>query len=477
MGKPSSPLELAYEALEQSSVYYQGKPVGTVAALDHSVPALNYDQCFMRDFTVSAFVFLTQGRTDIVRNFLRLTLALQSLERQLDCFKPGEGLMPSSFKVEERGGQEVIIADFGEHAIARVTPVDSCLWWMLLLRAYVKVSGDLELAHSPEFQIGIQKILDLCLRTRFDLFPTLLVPDGAFMIDRRMGVYGYPLEIQVLFYAALRTARELLLPQDKTATEYLEVVNERIHHLAYHVRQYYWLNLDRLNEIYRYQVEEFGAEVANWLNIYPDSIPEWLTEWLPVQGGYLVGNLGPARMDFRFFSQGNLLAIITSLASETQANAIMALIEQRWSDLIAQMPMKICFPAIEGRDWQLESGWDRKNLPWSYHNGGSWPVLLWMLAAAAQKVGKPELAQKAIEIAQQQLIQDDWPEYYDGKQGRLIGREARKRQTWSIAGYLAAQDLLDHPQHLDLISFEDEPVVLTCDLTPREQGVAKIQLD
>ena len=34
------------------------------------------------------------------------------------------------------------------------------------------------------------------------------------MIDRRMGVYGYPLEIQALFYAALRTARELLLSGD-----------------------------------------------------------------------------------------------------------------------------------------------------------------------------------------------------------------------------------------------------------------------
>jgi len=30
-------------------------------------------------------------------------------------------------------------------------------------------------------------------------------------------------------------------------------------------------------------------------------------------------------------------------------------------------------------------------------------------------------------------------EYYDGKRGRLIGREARKFQTWTIAGFLAAQ--------------------------------------
>lgn len=476
MDKPVSLQMQASELLDAAIIHYKGQPVGTVAACDPTAPDLNYNQCFTRDFAVSAFVFLMQGKTDIVRNFLKLTLALQSHERQLDCFKPGEGLMPASFKVEVRGGQEYVVPDFGEHAIARVTPVDSCFWWLLLLRAYTQVSGDVALAHTPAFQRGIRRILDLCFRTRFDLFPTLLVPDGSFMIDRRMGVYGYPLEIQVLFYGALRTARELLLPRAE-GEDYKVGVEERVHHLAYHVRQYYWMDLDRLNEIYRYQVEEFGAAVSNWLNIYPDSIPEWLTEWLPAAGGYLVGNLGSARMDFRFFTQGNLLAILFSLADEQQSQMIMALIEERWSDLVAQMPMKICFPALEGRDWQLATGWDRKNLPWSYHNGGNWPVLLWLLAAAAQKLGKPQLAQNAIALTQQQLQTDEWPEYYDGRQGRLIGREARKFQTWTIAGYLAAQTILEHPQHLQLISFEDEPVMLTCDLAPKlAEGYSDIAL-
>ena len=476
MNKQTSLMASAYKTLEEAIIYYQDQPVGTLAARDRTVPNLNYDQCFTRDFAVSALVFLMQGKTDIVRNFLKLTLILQNHERQLDCFKPGTGLMPASFKIEVKGGKELVVPDFGEHAIARVTPVDSCFWWLLLLRAYVKVTGDLELAHSPKFQEGIQQILDLCLRTRFDLFPTLLVPDGSFMVDRRMGVYGYPLEIQVLFYAALRTAGELLLPKGESKN-YLEATIERISQLAYHVRNYYWLDLIRLNEIYRYQVEQFGQSVANWLNIYPESIPEWLTEWLPAESGYLVGNLGPARMDFRFFTQGNLMAVLTSLADERQANGIMTLIEQRWSDLVGQMPMKICFPALEGRDWETATGWDRKNLPWSYHNAGSWPVLLWLLAAVAQKMGRPELAQKAIVMVQQQLLKDGWPEYYDGRQGRLIGREARKFQTWSIAGYLAAQTLLDDPTHLELISFDDQPVVLTCALAPKPlDGYAEIQL-
>ena len=67
---------------------------------------------------------------------------------------------------------------------------------------------------------------------------------------------------------------------------------------------------------------------------------------------------------------------------------------------------------------------------------GYWLLLL-------RKSVRGELAQKAIAIVQQSLLNDDWPEYYDTRQGRLVGREARKFQTWTIAGYLAAHHLVE----------------------------------
>jgi hypothetical protein len=464
MTSPNPILQEAWQLHNQAVFDYQGQPVGTVAAHDPELDALNYDQCFVRDFVPSALAFLIQGQGEIVRNFLIHTLALQSHEKQMDCFQPGPGLMPASFKVECReNGQEYLSADFGEQAIARVPPVDSCLWWILLLRAYGKATGDLELARRPDFQRGIQLILELCLVHRFAMYPTMLVPDGAFMIDRRLGVYGHPLEIQVLFYGALRAAQELLLP-DQGGGPYLQGVEQRLAALHYHVREYYWIDLQRLNEIYRYRGEEFGKEVANKFNIYPGSIPPWLVEWLPETGGYLAGNLGPARMDFRFFALGNLMAIVTSLASEAEAHSILDLIEQRWHDLVGYMPMKICFPAVQDQEWRIITGSDPKNIPWSYHNGGNWPVLLWFLAAAAQKTGRPELAQKALEIALARLSRDRWPEYYDGINGRLIGKEARQYQTWTLAGLIVADALITHPEHLALISFEEDPKLPRCSL-------------
>lgn len=41
------------------------------------------------------------------------------------------------------------MADFGESAIGRVAPVDSGFWWIILLRAYTKSTGDSSLADMP----------------------------------------------------------------------------------------------------------------------------------------------------------------------------------------------------------------------------------------------------------------------------------------------------------------------------------------
>ncbi|KAK9279102.1 hypothetical protein L1049_012777 [Liquidambar formosana] len=161
-------------------------------------------------------------------------------------------------------------------------------------------------------------------------------------------------------------------------------------------------------------------------------------------------------MDFRWFLVGNCLAILSSLATPEQAKAIMDLIEERWDDLIGEMPLKIVFPALEGHDWQIVTGSDPKNTRWSYHNGGSWPVLIWLLTAASIKTYRPQIAKRAIELVEQRLCKDGWPEYYDGKTGRLIGKQARKHQTWSCAGYLVAKMMIENPANLLMISLDED---------------------
>lgn len=83
-------------------------------------------------------------------------------------------------------------------------------------------------------------------------------------------------------------------------------------------------------------------------------------------------------------------------------------------------------------------------------------VLIWLLTAACIKTKRHHIAEKAIMLIEKRLSRDGWPEYYDGKTGRYIGKQARKQQTWSIAGYLVAKKLLEEDSHLGMIALEGD---------------------
>ncbi|OAY70851.1 Neutral/alkaline invertase 1, mitochondrial, partial [Ananas comosus] len=454
----------AWWLLNRAVVSYCGSPIGTVAANDPGTvnQMLNYDQVFIRDFVPSAIAFLLKGEGEIVRNFLLHTLQLQSWEKTVDCYSPGQGLMPASFKVRtvpldgsNEAFEEVLDPDFGESAIGRVAPVDSGLWWIILLRAYGRITGDYALQERVDVQTGIKLILNLCLSDGFDMFPSLLVTDGSCMIDRRMGIHGHPLEIQALYYSALRCSREMISINDGSKN-LVRAINNRLSALSFHIREYYWVDMKKINEIYRYKTEEYSHDAINKFNIYPEQIPSWLVDWIPEKGGYLIGNLQPAHMDFRFFSLGNLWAIVSSLATERQAKGILNLIEAKWDDLVANMPLKICYPALEYEEWRIITGSDPKNTPWSYHNGGSWPTLLWQLTLACIKMGRHDLAERAVSLAEKRLSNDKWPEYYDTRSGRFIGKQSRLYQTWTIAGFLTSKMLLENPEMASILTCDED---------------------
>jgi glycogen debranching enzyme len=439
-------LEAARKLVQDSVISFRGRPIGTLAAHGpRFAGAINYLECFVRDFVPSALVFLADRNPEIVSNFLDAMASLSSDGDSIEGHDLHPGVMPASFEVRKDGNGERLVADFGNRAIGRVAPVDSMMWWITLLFVHRCATGNQEFAEKTENQRRLELILDLCLKDSFEVFPTLLVPDGCCMIDRRMGIYGHPLEIQALFYGLLLATRSLLVQTDDNRT-LLERANARERALRDYVREHYWVDAERLGEIHRFRTEEFGAKSLNVLNIHPDAIPRWVTEWLPDDAGYFVGNLGPGRMDFRFFSLGNLLAVVFGLATEAHARALLDLYEQRWDDLVGSVPAAICFPAVEGEQWRCLTGSDPKNRPWSYHNGGNWPVLLWPLVAAALRANRRDLAVKAYESAWMRCPADRWPEYYDGRRGRLVGRFANLEQVWTAAGLLVAHQLLDHPR-------------------------------
>jgi hypothetical protein len=158
---------------------------------------------------------------------------------------------------------------------------------------------------------------------------------------------------------ALRSAKSLLKPGE--GVELLERIDKRLHALSFHMRAYFWLDHTQLNNIYRYKTEEYSHTAVNKFNVIPDSIPHWIFDFLPMNGGYFIGNVSPARMDFRWFAIGNCMAILSSLATPEQASAIMDLFEERWEELVGEMPLKVSYPALEGNEWRIVTGCDPKN--------------------------------------------------------------------------------------------------------------------
>ncbi|CBI24341.3 unnamed protein product, partial [Vitis vinifera] len=270
--------------------------------------------------------------------------------------------------------------------------------FFILQHAYTRATGDYSLSHRLECHNGMKLILSVCLVEGFGTFPTLLCADGCCVTDRRMGVSGYPMEIQALFFMALRCAVHLLREDD--GKEFSKRIEKRLQALTYHMRSYFWLDFQQLNNIYRYKTEEYSHTAVNKFNVMPNSIPDWVFDFMPMKGGYSVANVSPTRMDFRWFVLGNCVAILSSLATYNQSMAILDLIEDRWEELVGKMPLKLSYPALDIHGWSIETGSDPKNTRWSSQNGGSWPGLLWLLTAACIKTGWPEIERKAIELAE-----------------------------------------------------------------------------
>lgn len=453
---------------EKALVQIEGEFVGAVAAIPQKAGGfdLNYNEIFIRDNVPVMIYLLIEGKYEIVQHFLNTCLSLQS-----DHFQT-RGIFPTSFVHVD--GQ--LVADYGQRAIGRVCSVDASLWWVILAYLYVQRSGDRAWAITPKVQTGIQRFLNLILHPSFRDAPTLFVPDGSFMIDRALDVWGNPLEIQVLLYGALRSAAGLIRmslnaggylspevqrlttkPQDPFTEQQiyqLEYAIGWLTRLRRYILKHYWVNSKIIQMLRRRPTEQYGQRVMNEYNIQTETIPHWLQDWLSDRGGYLIGNIRTGRPDFRFFTLGNCLAAIFDLISSAQQRSLFQLMLHNRGDLFAQMPLRICHPPLDDADWRKKTGYDRKNLPWCYHNAGHWPCLPWFYVVATlrhQQLHQQSPAQHAVnkillddtyELLYERLPKQSWAEYFDGPTGVWVGQQARLYQTWTIVGFLLVHHFL-----------------------------------
>lgn len=93
-------------------------------------------------------------------------------------------------------------------------------------------------------------------------------------------------------------------------------------------------------------------------------------------------------------------------------------------------------------------------------------------------MNRPEIAARAVEVAERRISVDKWPEYYDTKRARFIGKQARLYQTWSIAGFLVSKLLLDNPNAAKILMNEEDAELVNAfycmiDANPRRKRSRK----
>ncbi|MBD3252552.1 hypothetical protein GF386_02380 [Candidatus Pacearchaeota archaeon] len=142
----------------------------------------------------------------------------------------------------------------------------------------------------------------------------------------------------------------------------------------------------------------------------------------------------------RFDSFGNIMAIITEVADKKNRNTIINYVLK--NNINKPFPITALHPPVfkNNKDW--EPIYSTKEKPYTYHNGGIWPMVGGFWIHVLSKV-YPEKAKEDLEILAKALKEDNWMfnEQHSGKTGKPLGRNF---QAWSAAGFIIGYFSVKH---------------------------------
>ncbi|MEK7561182.1 MAG: glycoside hydrolase 100 family protein [Patescibacteria group bacterium] len=293
------------------------------------------------------------------------------------------------------------IGTYNEDRQSNITynSIDSTLWYLIGHRVYQTAYNDaaLETAHAQSIRraltwLSYQDPNEDCLLVQQ---PTMDWQD-AFPHK-----YGRVISTQALYYAALGMYGE----------------TERAEHIK----------------------KVVNGDIQQYLSLYD-----------PGRGYYLPwawkNHDGDREQETWFDTFGNLMAIVTGLATPEIAERILSYIAK---EKIAQpYPCKAIWPPIKPGNKEWHSYFEKSDArtPYEYLNGGIWPFLGGFYVAALIKAERFREAEHALEClaeANQQKNREDIPygfhEWLHGQTGKPIGN-SNPYQAWSAGMYVFAHE-------------------------------------
>lgn len=405
-----------------------GSPIGLLGA------SSAYKQVWARDSMVCSLgLMLCAGGPEITRQSVKTLAAYQSRLGNIPHNVGFSGL-PDPALIAHGGALQVGEGQSGEEVPAVVVDsahagcIDNSLWFIIGNYVIWRQDGDLERLRGlwPNLLRALTW-LEYQDSNECGLLEVHEAMDWADLFANRYNSLGP----NVLWYAVWRCVAAMWRALGEP--EQAEQAQARAADIRFKINTLLWV----------------GAEVEKDMAWVRDHRKEWLypiqlTTTLLQERPYFLPYMAFRDYADRFDSFGNLLAILTGLASSAQSARILDHIEA--AGINRPWPIRAIDPPVQvgEKDWREYYRLRNLNLPHQYHNGGAWPYLGGFYVAALVKAGRRSEAahqlQRLTEMNRQARTPGkewDFNEWCHGVSGKPSGFQG---QSWSAALYVYAHE-------------------------------------
>lgn len=369
----------------------------------------NYYSIWARDHSICAIAAILSKDKELIEAAKKGVLLL--LRKQADS-----GQVPSYVEIENK---KKVYGGLGS-----ITSIDSNMWIVIAAAFLHKKTKDKRFISDNNLMRykRIYTLLKSFDSNNCGLIEVHRAGDWADVFNRTYHV----LYDEVLYYQMLKDLMYLFKQGViKTKTEdVIKKVDKRIRWISKRkpkakrrINDSFWLTSDNIEKIYDdYMIYEKPA--SGIFSFYQSHLMPFKHTWAK-----------------RFDSFGNILAIATKIANKKRSNKIINHVIK--NKINKPFPIMALSPVVfkNKKDW--ESIYLRKEKPYTYHNGGIWPMITGFWIYILNKNNKHNLAKKELYELAKNIQKYNWKfhEYFHGKTGKSMGKT---QQAWSAAGYIIA---------------------------------------
>ncbi len=374
----------------------------------------NYYAVWARDSSISSLAALQTKDTNLINGAIR---SMKTLLKKV----AENGQIPSYVEIEKK------LTEYGGYG--SITSVDSNLWVIITSAQIYKYTKNKTFISDSYIETYI-KIMRHVYSIDINHDGLLEVPEAGDWAD----IFGRNYHIlfdQVLYYLALSQFQYLLKvklentpnnPENKLIKKierYLKKIPSRKFTVKTKLNKYFWLETDEDKKRLCDKYMIFSAVPQESFSFYQSHLIPFKNYWM-----------------HRFDTIGNLLALIADIPNEERSKKIIKYILD--NKVNYPVPLSCLHPVVEEGDKDWLEIYSIKERPYTYHNGGTWPMIsgFW-IEALMHHSSKKKLAEKELKRFAEELEKSEWvfPEYFHGKTGERMGKF---HMAWSAAGYIIA---------------------------------------